>query len=595
MQLRTPSVAKLLAEGVAHHRAARLAAAETRYRKVLAAHPDSPDVLHLLGVIAQQTGRSELAIELIRQAIEREPNDPIFFSNLGNALRDQNKLNEAEAAFRKAIRLDPNCGAAYCNLGTVMFAQGKYGEAGAALRQAVRIHPNFVEAHSNIGAVLTAQGNIDEAIEAYRRAVVLQPDSAAVSANLLLSLNYDERISPEMLFEEHRHWAERFKPLIRPMTHRNDRSAERRLKVGYVSPDFRTHSVAHFLQPLLQHHDRSAVEVFCYADILTPDAATDRFKQLADHWVVTVGISDETLSERVRSDGIDILVDLAGHTSNSRPLVFARKPAPVQVTWLGYPNTTGLTAMDYRLVDDITDPERQADAFASETLVRLTGGFLCYGTPRDAPRPAAPPCLASDTFTFGSFNNAAKLSGGTLRAWAALLRRLPSSRLLLKSKSFTDQGTRACCLDRLKALGIAADRVDFHGWLAESDHLASYGRVDVALDPFPYNGTTTTCEALWMGVPVVTLLGDRHAGRVGASLLTQVGLADLIAGSVQDYVEIAAALARDPARLVSLRGSLRPRVAASNLCDAPRFARKIEATFRAMWKQWCEASGPGRS
>ena len=354
--------------------------------------------------------------------------------------------------------------------------------------------------------------------------------------------------------------------------------------------------MAFFVEPLLKGHDRQAVEVFCYAEVTRPDTVTAHLQGLADHWLVTVGLSDEELAERIRADGIDILVDLAGHTAKNRLRVFARKPAPVQVTWLGYPNTTGLEAIDYRLVDAVTDPVGEADAWASETLVRLEGGFLCYGGVKDAPEPTVPPCLKTGTVTFGSFNNPAKVSAATFDAWATLLSRLPQARLLLKGKPFADAATRALFLARLGERGVAAERVELVAWLpGAAAHLALYHRVDIALDPFPYNGTTTTCEALWMGVPVVTLRGDRHAGRVGASLLSQIGLTDLIANSVEEYVAIALALAGNPGHLHELRRSLRSRMAASSLCDGRAFARKMEAAFRTMWQVWCEAPDNQRS
>ena len=316
------------------------------------------------------------------------------------------------------------------------------------------------------------------------------------------------------------------------MSFPNKREIERRLKIGYVSPDFCQHSVAYFIEPLLRAHERQAVEVFCYADVTRPDSVTARLRGYADHWLITVGRSDDELAERILTDSIDILVDLAGYTSKNRLGVFARKAAPVQVSWLGYPNTTGLAAMDYRLVDAVTDPVGEADAWASETLVRVDGGFLCYGSGKDVPKPTVPPCLTSRTVTFGSFNNPAKLSDATLDTWARLLERLPKTRLLLKGKPLGDAATRSFFLSRLAERGVAPERVELVAWLSnEAMHLALYDRVDIALDPFPYNGTATTCEALWMGVPVVTLLGDRHAGRVGASLLTQVGFTDWIAGS----------------------------------------------------------------
>src|SRR5262245_5556893 len=342
--------------------------------------------------------------------------------------------------------------------------------------------------------------------------------------------------------------------------------------------------------PRLAPGDRGG-EVFCYAEVTWPDSVTTRLQGLADHWLVTVGLSDQRLAERIRCDGIDILVDVAGHTAGNRLLVFARKPAPVQVTWLGYPNTTGLKAIDYRLVDAVTDPAGEADVWASETLVRLEDGFLCYGGLRDGPEPTPPPCLKTGVVTFGSFNNPAKVSTATFDAWAKLLSRLPQARLILKGISFADAATRALFFARLGERGVAADRIELVTWLpGATEHLALYHRVDIALDPFPFNGTTTTCEALWMGVPVITLRGHRHAGRVGASLLTQIGLTDLIANSIEEYVEIAVALAGNSGRLDDLRHALRPRMAASTMCDEGAFACKMEAAFRTMWQHWCQVS-----
>jgi len=331
--------------------------------------------------------------------------------------------------------------------------------------------------------------------------------------------------------------------------------------------------------------------VHCYANVQRPDSVTAYFEGMAEHWLTTSAMSDEALAERIRHDGIDVLVDLAGHTLRNRLGVFVRKPAPVQATWLGYPNTTGLSAIDYRLVDAVTDPPGAADAMASETLLRLPGGFLCYGGLTGAPDPKDPPCLTTGAVTFGSFNNPSKLSTAACDAWAALLKHVPQARLLLKGGWFVDPATRDLFLARLAERGVAADRVELvprlHGAAA---HLSAYERVDIALDPFPYNGTATTCEALWMGVPVVTLCGGRHAGRVGASLLSQIGLPELIADSVASYLDIAARLAADPARLTALRHTLRPRMTASPLCDGPAFSRKMEAAYRAMWLRWCEAA-----
>ena len=498
------------------------------------------------------------------------------------------RLDEAVAAYHEALRIKPDYAKAHRFLGTALYDQGKHEAAVAACRVALRINPDDATAHCNLGAALAGQGKLREAVAAFGEALRLKQDYAEAGSALLFCLNYDERCSNAELFEAHRAWDQRHgRTAPWPATYANDRATQRRLKVGYLSPDFREHSVAFFLEPLLKHHHRKEFELFCYAEVDRPDAVTERFKGFADHWLVTVGMSDAALAERIRHDSIDILVDSAGHTAKNRLPVFTRKPSPVQVTWLGYPNTTGLAAIDYRLVDAVTDPEGEADAFASETLVRLANCFLCYGRPNDATVPAPPPCRTAGTVTFGSFNNATKLSAATLDVWATLLAQLPDARLLLKGRSFADSAFRAAFLQALTQRGVSADRVELLPWLPNrAAHLALYDRIDIALDPFPYNGATTTCEALWMGVPVVTLRGDRHAGRVGASLLTQVQLPDLIAGTLAEYVEIAAALAHNPARLSDLRSSLRSRVAASPLCDAPAFARNVESAYRAMWRRW---------
>jgi protein O-GlcNAc transferase len=562
-------------------------------RQAIRIRPDYAQAHCSLGIVLREQGKLEEAIAAYRQAIGIKQDYAEAYSNLGLALDDQGKHDEAIVAFRMAIGFKPDLAEAHYNLGTALQNLGKLSEAIAACRRAISIKPNHALAYSNLGVALDAQGKHAEAIAAYRQAIGIKPDYAEAHSNLLFCLNRIDDVTTEQIFAAHREWDERYgRQAPRPGGYSNNREPGRRLRIGYVSPDFCRHSVAYFAEPLLQGHDRRQVEVFCYAEVRRPDQVTARLQGLADHWRRTAGLSDDAVAERIRMDGIDILVDLAGHTAHSRLRVLVRKPAPVQATWLGYPNTTGLKAIDYRLVDAVTDPAGDADAFASETLVRLEGGFLCYAGAKDAPEPAAPPCLKNGWVTFGSFNNPAKVSAFTFDAWAALLARLPRAQLLLKGKPFADDGTRALFLQRLGERGVAVDRVELMAPLPDpAAHLAAYRQVDIGLDPFPYNGTTTTCEALWMGVPVVTLRGDRHAGRVGASLLTQIGLSDLIANSADEYVAIAAALAEDPARLNELRRSLRPCMAASPLCDGRAFARKVETAFRGMWQQWCGEAG----
>ncbi len=619
----TKDAATLFTAAVHHHQAGRLAQAEAGYRQIIAAKPDFAPAyanlgvallaqgapaeavtalrkaIHLksdyaearynLGTALDTLGRLDEAAAAYRAAIAANPRLTEAHSNLGNALSAQGRLDEAIACFRQALALEPGRAGLHYNLGNALNDRGALEDAAAAYRAAIGLKPDHADAYGNLAIVLMNQGHIDEADAAFHQALDIMPDNADIRSNWLFCLNYKTDVSAEQLFAAHRGWEARHGHDTPRVTHTNDRAPKRKLKIGYVSPDLRMHSVAYFLEPLLATHDREAVEVTCYAEVAKPDHVTARLQSLADHWVSTVGMSDEALAARVQADGTDILVDCAGHTAHNRLRVFARKPAPVQVTWLGYPNTTGLSAIDYRLVDAVTDPPG-ADALASEHLIRLPGGFLCYAGMSDAPELAPPPCLATGAVTFGSFNNPTKLSPQTLDAWATLLRRLPNARLLLKGKPFSDAATRNLFCARLIERGIAAERVELTGWTAGSaHHLAFYEHVDIALDPFPYNGTTTTCEALWMGVPVITLRGDRHSGRVGASLLGQIGAEDWVADNVTDYVMRAAALAADPPHLHDLRRSLRTRVAASPLCDRVVFTQNVEAAYRQMW-QACYAS-----
>jgi predicted O-linked N-acetylglucosamine transferase (SPINDLY family) len=559
------------------------------YRQAICIDPNVA-IFHCgLGDALIEQGNLDEAIVAYRQALRIDPKAAITHGSLGNALAAQGKLDEAVVAYRQAISIKPDLAEIYLDLGIALIRRVKIDEAINAYRQAIGIEPNHAEAHLHLGSALVRQGKFDQGIDAHCQAIGIHPDYFQAFSSLLFCLHYSNKFTNDQLFAAHREWGERYGQRAPTFTTYNiDRNPARRLRIGYVSPDFREHSVAYFVEPLLRGHDRQKVEIFCYSDVGRSDSVTTRLQGLADHWLVTVGLSDQQLAERIWIDGIDILVDLAGHSAANRLLVFARKPAPVQVTWLGYPNTTGLKAIDYRLVDAVTDPVGEADALASETLVRLEDGFLCYGGLRDGPEPTPPPCVKTGTVTFGSFNKPAKLSNVTFDAWAKLLSRLPQARMILKGKAFADAATRTLILARLSERGVAADRIELVAWLrGVAEHLALYRRVDIALDPFPFNGATTTCEALWMGVPVVTLKGQRHVARVGASLLTQIGLTDLIADSVDEYVEIAAALAGNPKRLDDLRRTLRPRMEIAH--NEVAFARKMERFMvRAVERDYAE-------
>lgn len=618
----------LLREAGEHFLAGRLGDSERLCRQAIQQHPDSPDAWDLLGLLAMRAGRSEPAVECHLRAVRLDPSRAAFHVHLADANRMAHKLDLAIAGYRAALRLDPRAGGALLNLGAALAASGRADEAADAWRAAVALDPDDAEALwnlanlssqlgrfadtvaysqralrlvpgraallSNLGIAYEQQGRLDDAIACFREALAASPHHELSFSNLLRDLSAHATAPPGEVFAEHVRWGDAFAAPLRAhhRPHGNDPSPDRRLRIGYVSPDFRDHAVASFVEPILAGHDRERFEVFCYSAAPRIDAVTKRLQAYGQAWRNIVGVADAAAAEMVRRDAIDILVDLAGHTAGHRLLLMARRPAPVQVTYLGYPNTTGLKEIDYRVTDALADPPGEADALHSERLVRLPRCGWCYRPPDDAPPVAAePPSDRRDgRITFGSFNAHAKTSPQTVAAWAAVLRAAPGSRLLLKAYALGESDTRQLLLKRFADAGIGAERLDLRGPTAtRAEHLAAYGEVDVALDPFPYNGTTTTCEAMWMGVPVVTLAGRSHIARVGVSLLSAVGLGDLVASSPEQYVATATALAADAARRQELRRNLRATMAASPLCDGAAMTRALEAAYRAMWQKWCSA------
>ena len=568
----------------------RLDEAAAAYRRAIGIKPDYAEPHYNLGILLQKSRNISAATATYRRATEINPNFAEAHNSLGAMLQEFGELGEAIAAYRRAIEIRPDYTTAHSNLGAALLRGGHSDEALAHCHHALRLDPNDVSVHNNLGMILKDIGRLDEAIEAYRNALTLKPSFSKAHSNLIFTMNFHSRFTAESILAESRHWDEihALPHAIRARPHANSPDPERRLRIGYVSPDFRCHSVSYFIESLLAAHDRNAVEVFCYAEVARPDAVTTRLRALADGWRWTFGTSDEALAEHIREDGIDILIDLAGHTSSNRLLTFAQRPAPVQATWLGYPNTTGLTAMDYRLTDAIVDPEGTADAVHSEKLVRLAKSFLCYVPPADAPKIADLPAAANGYITFGSFNNLAKVTPDVVEVWATILRHTPGSRILLKSRLFAHQEMRKRYEEMFVAHGVDIECVELVPDIPSvSGHLAAYAGVDIGLDPFPYNGTTTTCEALWMGVPMIALRGHRHAARVGLGLLTSMGMPELAAETQEAYIKTAVDLAGDLDRLLALRGSLRARMRNSPLCDAKAFARDMEAAYRDMWRRWC--------
>lgn len=577
-----------LHKGLALRACGRTDEAISEFRAAVALDTQNPECLHQLGNALKARGRNAEAMVNLQQASRLAPHDATIWLNLGVAQFESSQLDEALDSFRRAIALEPNTSESHNILGVLLLERGEVTAAIAALHESLRIRPNG-PAHDNLARALRSQGRVEEAISGFRAALTLAPNPETHS-NLLYTLNFSDALPPEQILQEHRAWDERhtrkWQRTSQPCS--SDWQPEKRIRVGFVSPDLASHAVSFFVEPLFSALDRTRVDVVCYSDVMKPDAVTERLRSLATVWRETAFISDDQLDTLIRRDKIDVLVDLAGHTGRNRLLVFARKPAPVQVSWLGYPNTTGVSGIGFRITDGIADPVGVTDAWHSETLVRLRNPFLCYKPPQHSPAVGLLPSRESGRITFGSFSNFPKLSERCLDVWAAILARVPRSRLLLKSRGLEDPGVRAALDVRLQQRGVAPDRVRVHGRLLPvSEHLALYNEVDIALDPFPYNGTTTTCEALWMGVPTIVLAGRAHVSRVGVSLLTSMGADDWVAASEEEYIDRACMLAGAPDRLAEIRATLRERMLRSSLCDAPGFAVEFETALRKLWRTAC--------
>jgi predicted O-linked N-acetylglucosamine transferase (SPINDLY family) len=591
------------------------------YRRALAGLPDDAGLHSNLGAALLALGRLDEAADSFEQALRLRPGLAEAASNLGLTLLNQGKVQEAVLRLREALRLRPDLAEVHNNLGLALLALGVGDEAVSCFRQAVRLRPDLADAHNNLGLTLADRGHADEALACYERAVQLdpdhpgaltnlgharkdqgclsdavacyrkalevRPDDARLHSNLLLALNYQPGADPGEILREARGYTQRhaasLASTLRP--HPVRPRAGRRLRIGYVSADFREHPVAYFLEPILAAHDRARFEIIGYTAVAQPDLVTHRLRGYADQWRSLVGLPDEQAAELIRQDGIDILVDLSGHTGGNRLLVFARKPAPVQASYLGYLGTTGLPTMDYYLTDALADPPGQTEAHYQEQLVRLPGCGFCY-QPGPAPdvRPE-PPASQSGRVTFGCLNSLAKVSDEVLALWARVLAAVRGSRLVLPTGAGRHAEERVCTT--LARDGVAPERALLRERAASRfDYLERYHAIDLCLDPFPYNGVTTTCDALWMGVPVLTLAGRTCVSRQGVRFLRTVGLDELIADRPEEYVRLATDLAGDMPRLAALRRGLRERMRGSPLTDPTRFTRHLEAAYAGMWDRF---------
>ena len=555
------------------------------YQRALSIWPDSAEAHNSLGTALKERGQLDEAVVSYRRAIKIKPQYAEAWINLGTVQQHLGQLAEAVASFRTTVQLKPNFAEGHFNLGNTLKYLGHFNKAAESFRRALEIKPDFAEVYSNLGIVLKDLGEIDGALSSYRRALELKPDFFDAYSNLLFTLSYSSGYTPADCLAEARQYGQTVSAKVTSrFTAWHCDVEPKRLRVGMVSGDLRDHSVGHFLESLLGRIDPAQIELYAYPTHPKEDALTARIKPYFAAWKPLAGLNGPAAAQLIHTDGVHILIDLSGHTAHNRLPVFAWKPAPVQFTWIGFPATTGLAEMDYILGDPVAIPVADEGHF-SEQVWRLPESYLCL-TPPDVALEVSPlPALASGCVTFASFNNLTKISDATVAVWVKVLQAVPGSRLLLKSKQLQDASELAAAVQRFATHGIARDRLMLEGWAPQRiDHLAAYQRVDIALDTFPYRGVTTSGEALWMGVPVITLRGDRFLSRTAESIARNAGLADWIAADEEDYVVKAVFHATHLVQLAALRASLRQQVLASPLFDAPRFARHFEAALWGMWR-----------
>jgi protein O-GlcNAc transferase len=602
--------------------------AETAYLAALKLEPNNGPVRSNLGVTLSKLNRYEEALSHYDLAVKAHPGNAVITYNRANTLRRLGRISDAAEGFLESIQIDKTLSSAWNNL-TAILMDTNQEAAEVALREALNINPENLDGMANFATYYLRQTQYSKAmewaealldrqptnqvglsvkamalsyismepqLERLKEAVVLNGDSMMTHSNLCLFSNYTNYVAQAERFSYHQAFGEQFEKAHVVPTPEQLTLVNKKIRIGYVSPDFNTHSVAYFFEPLLKHHNKDKFEVFCYYNQAKVDQTTERMMQQADHWRPIVGLSDESVVKLVQEDGIHILVDLAGHTGRNNLTAFAYKPAPIQVSWLGYPNTTGLKAVDYRFTDDIADPVGDSEQFHTETLVRLPQGMWCYGGNASIQPHTELPFDKNGYITFGSFNDLAKLTPDVIKAWATILKATPNAKLLLKARQLVEEETQERLIELFKNEGIDKNRLILKAFSSsKSEHFDLYGEIDLALDTFPFNGATTTCEALWMGVPVLTIRGDRHVARVGASLLHRVDLDQLIAETTDEYIAKATSYTKDPNALRELRFNMRERVQSSPLCDAKSFAHSVEQKFSEMWGTFHTVGAEGKS
>ena len=575
--------------GIALHANGDLSEAIAAFQRTILGCPRHIQARNALAIALLADGKLETAIAACDEALSLEPDSAVTHNNRGQALEAIGRGSEAISAYGRALQIEPEYADAHDNLGLALIHQGDIDGAIAALQRAIELRPDFARAHSNLGAAFTLAGRIEEAIACHDQAMSLKPDDPVSHSNRLFALHLHPDYDAGALLRDHRAWNERHARRLRSSLrrHENDRSSDRRLRVGYVSGDFLHHVVGRNLLPLLAAHDRECFEVFCYHNEVRGDSVTGEFRALSDGWRTIANVPDDRAEEVIRADKIDVLVDLSLHGPNNRASLFARRPAPVQVSFFGYSSTTGQDAIDYRLSDPYLDPPGSDLSYYSEETIWLPRTTLCYQPDGRTPELSPLPASAVGSVTFCCRNGFSKVSPGAMELWIEILQATPNSRLLL----YAPEGScRQATLNKFETAGISASRLEFVGREPWEQFVRGYERADIALDPFPYSGWITTCDALWMGVPVVSLSGRTAVGRGGRSILSNVGLPELVAETPRQYFDIAVSLAGDLRRLSELRSGLRERMERSPLRNPHALAREVETAFRGMWRKWCTGS-----
>ncbi len=576
--------------GIAYRDSGNLSLAEKSFREATRNNPNYWEGLRNLGMVLLESKQVPEATMVLQQALALRPSDATLLVNLGSALIMSGDLAGAVEAYTCAVKAAPSNPLAHHNLGNAFHEGQKFDEAIAEFRRALDIDPRRAETHNSLGVALADIGQGTEAIASFRKAISLKPDFIQAHSSLLFNLNYHPETSDASLAIEHIAWNQvHVNPYHQSIAvHDNDRDPGRRLRIGYVSPDFRQHVIAQFFLPVLENHDSAGFEIFCYSQVQREDANTIRCRESAHHWRDLVGMNDDDAAVLIRADKIDILIDLAMHGTNHRLPVFARKPAPIQATYLAYAGSTGLTSIDYRLSDPYLDPPGRDEEVYSEKTLRLPRSYWCY-EPIASPGIAPLPALENGFITFGCLNNFCKINPLVLNTWLRLLKAVPNSRMILHAPpgSSRERIREAC-----RAGGVEPHRFQFVDRVPLGEYLDTYNKIDIALDPFPFGGGTTTCDALWMGVPVVSVAGTRAVGRGGLSILSTLGLPNLVGASAAELIQIATHLAGNLPLLTGLRTSLRERMKDSPLMDPLTFTRALEQLYQEMWIQWSGSVDP---